>query len=73
MNHLQAKDAIRLKQYMQKAIDRSQFFIGYPIAQDFDYSELYPLLALPLKSEATSPQFPGPGRICSAAIEQHRV
>lgn len=35
---------------MKKAQDRAEFFIGYPIAQDFDYSELYPLLSLPLNN-----------------------
>src|SRR5882724_6637394 len=50
MSHLPSKDAQRLQDYMQKAVERSKHFIGYPIAQDFDYSELYPLLSLPLNN-----------------------
>lgn len=50
MSHLPLKDAQRLQHYMQKAAERMQYFIGYPIAQDFDYSELYPLLSLPLNN-----------------------
>jgi hypothetical protein len=50
MSHLPAEDAQRLAAYMQTAKERAEFFIGYPIARDFDYSELYPLLALPLNN-----------------------
>jgi histidine decarboxylase len=35
---------------MELAYERSEYFIGYPIATDFDYSELYPLLKLPLNN-----------------------
>jgi len=33
-----------LSHYLAKYKERSQYFIGYPAAVDFDYSELYPLL-----------------------------
>ncbi|MBO9203346.1 MULTISPECIES: histidine decarboxylase [Niastella] len=50
MTCLSLTDAQRLQNYMQKAKERSNHFIGYPIAQDFDYSELFPLLNLPLNN-----------------------
>ena len=34
----------RLKDYMHKVVKRADHFIGYPIATDFDYSDLFPLL-----------------------------
>jgi histidine decarboxylase len=40
----------RLKDYMHKVVQRANHFIGYPIATDFDYSELYPLLKYPLNN-----------------------
>ncbi|AFD07116.1 histidine decarboxylase [Solitalea canadensis] len=51
MNYnLKEDDHNRLHDYMQKAEERAKHFIGYPIARDFDYSELYPLLSLPLNN-----------------------
>lgn len=50
MSELNAIDDARLQSYMQLAQERSRYFIGYPIAQDFDYSPLYPLLKLPLNN-----------------------
>ena len=47
---LNSVDFERLNAYMKKAEERSEHFIGYPIARDFDYSELYPLLKLPLNN-----------------------
>ena len=47
---LNTKDNERLSSYMKLAEERAKHFIGYPIAQDFDYSELYPLLKLPLNN-----------------------
>lgn len=47
---LRKTDSDRLNAYMKKAKERADYFIGYPIAQDFDYSELYPLLKLPLNN-----------------------
>lgn len=47
---LNAADQRRLDDYRGKAFERVKNFIGYPIATDFDYSELYPLLALPLNN-----------------------
>ncbi|WP_255431086.1 histidine decarboxylase [Pedobacter sp. N36a] len=47
---LNTKDNERLSSYMKLAEARAKHFIGYPIAQDFDYSELYPLLKLPLNN-----------------------
>ncbi|MCX2449794.1 histidine decarboxylase [Pedobacter sp. PLR] len=47
---LNTKDNDRLSSYMKQAEERARHFIGYPIAQDFDYSELYPLLKLPLNN-----------------------
>jgi histidine decarboxylase len=40
----------RLNDYMHKVRGRAQQFIGYPIATDFDYSDLYPLLKYPLNN-----------------------
>jgi glutamate/tyrosine decarboxylase-like PLP-dependent enzyme len=35
---------------MQQVAERAEYFIGYPIAVDFDYSNLYPLLKYPLNN-----------------------
>lgn len=72
MKQLQAADASRLKRYMQKAEDRSKYFIGYPIAQDFDYTELYPLLALPLNNVG-DPQVESTYDLNSRSIEREVV
>lgn len=40
----------RLAKYISDVKDRSQHLLGYPIAQDFDYSELYSLFAYPLNN-----------------------
>ena len=72
MNQLQAADAKRLQQYMAKAVDRSKYFIGYPIAQDFDYSELYPLLGLPLNNVG-DPQVESTYDLNSRSIEREVV
>lgn len=40
----------RLNDYMYKVQQRVQHFIGYPIATDFNYSDLYPLLQYPLNN-----------------------
>ena len=40
MNMLHPADHDRLSTYMNKAFDRAKNFIGYPIAQDFDYAQL---------------------------------
>lgn len=40
----------RLQTYIAAVKDRATHLLGYPIAQDFDYSELYPLLAYPLNN-----------------------
>lgn len=50
MELLNKQDAQSLKNYISSAEERAQFFLGYPIARDFDYSSLYPLLALPLNN-----------------------
>ncbi|MDN5285395.1 MAG: glutamate decarboxylase [Mucilaginibacter sp.] len=47
---LNPDDGDRLKDYIEKAFERYKYFIGYPVAQDFDYSELYPLFKLPLNN-----------------------
>ena len=39
-----------VKDYIDKVEDRSKQFLGYPIATDFDYSELYPLLKYSLNN-----------------------
>jgi histidine decarboxylase len=39
-----------LEDYMHKLAKRAENFIGYPIATDFDYSDLYPLLKYPLNN-----------------------
>lgn len=40
----------RLSKYIADVGECGKRFIGYPIAQDFDYSELFPLLAFPLNN-----------------------
>lgn len=40
----------RLNTYIQDVKDRGMQFLGYPIAQDFDYSELYSLFGYPLNN-----------------------
>ena len=40
----------RLNDYMYKVQQRAKYFIGYPIATDFNYSDLYPLLQYPLNN-----------------------
>ena len=50
MNNLKKEEQQRLDTYMELAHERSRYFIGYPIATDFDYSELYPLFKLPLNN-----------------------
>lgn len=47
----------RLDEYISKVTARSEHFIGYPIATDFDYSDLYQLLRYPLNNQLT-------GRTC---------
>jgi histidine decarboxylase len=72
MNQLQATDAKRLQRYMEKAVERSRYFIGYPIAQDFDYSALYPLLSLPLNNVG-DPQVESTYDLNSRSIEREVV
>jgi len=50
MYSLSTQHQQRLDTYKKVAQERMNHFLGYPIAQDFDYSELYPLLALPLNN-----------------------
>lgn len=50
MTSLNQADQQHLENYIKLANERSKYFIGYPIAQDFDYSALYPLLKLPLNN-----------------------
>lgn len=50
MYSLSTQHQQRLDTYKKVAEERMNHFLGYPIAQDFDYSELYPLLALPLNN-----------------------
>ncbi len=40
----------RLDNYLLQVKERANNFLGYPIARDFDYSELYPLLKYPLNN-----------------------
>lgn len=40
----------RLTKYIADVKERGKKLLGYPIAQDFDYSELFPLLAYPLNN-----------------------
>jgi len=40
----------RLNDYIQKVQQRAEHFIGHPMATDFDYSDLYPLLKYPLNN-----------------------
>lgn len=47
---MQKQDQERLSGYISQVKERSKHFIGYPVSQDFDYSELYPLLGYPLNN-----------------------
>ncbi|MGZ3757249.1 MAG: histidine decarboxylase [Mucilaginibacter sp.] len=69
MNQLKDNDALRLKEYMALAFERSKYFIGYPVATDFDYSELYPLLSLPLNNVG-DPQIESTYDLNSRSLEQ---
>ncbi len=66
---LNSVDFERLNAYMQKAEARAEHFIGYPIARDFDYSELYPLLKLPLNNVG-DPQVESTYDLNSRSLEQ---
>ncbi|SMC77246.1 histidine decarboxylase [Pedobacter africanus] len=66
---LNSVDFERLNAYMKKAEKRSEHFIGYPIARDFDYSELYPLLKLPLNNVG-DPQVESTYDLNSRSLEQ---
>ena len=44
------KDQEYLNNYIKKVKERSDEMLGYPIAKDFDYSELYELLKYPLNN-----------------------
>jgi histidine decarboxylase len=50
MNKLAIHEQERLNDYMYKVAERAKNCIGYPIATDFNYSELYPLLKYPLNN-----------------------
>ncbi|MFN4086164.1 MAG: histidine decarboxylase [Spirosomataceae bacterium] len=50
MYSLSSQHQQRLDTYKKVAEERRKHFLGYPIAQDFDYSELYSLLSLPLNN-----------------------
>jgi histidine decarboxylase len=69
MNNLNDKDGQRLRQYMVKTSERYEHLLGYPIAQDFDYSELYPLLRLPLNNVG-DPQIDSTYGLSSRQLEQ---
>lgn len=69
MSLLNQDDSQRLHTYMKKAEERSKYFIGYPIAQDFDYSELYPLLKFPLNNVG-DPQVESTYDLNSRSLEQ---
>ena len=69
MTNLREADAQRLKSYMALAVERSKYFIGYPIARDFDYSELYPLFELPLNNVG-DPQIESTYDLNSRSLEQ---
>ncbi len=66
---LNNQDSERLNAYMKKAEERAKYFIGYPIAQDFDYSALYPLLKLPLNNVG-DPQVESTYDLNSRSLEQ---
>ncbi|RZK41826.1 MAG: histidine decarboxylase [Pedobacter sp.] len=69
MNYLQKNDEERLLKYINQAQERSAYFIGYPIAQDFDYTDLYPLLRLPLNNVG-DPQIESTYDLNSRSLEQ---
>jgi len=62
----------RLSDYMQQVADRARYFIGYPIATDFDYSDLYPLLQYPLNNVG-DPQIESSYDLNSRSIEREVV
>lgn len=50
INCMQQREKEQLSDYIEKVKETAKHFIGYPIATDFDYSELYPLLQYPLNN-----------------------
>ncbi len=44
------KSKTYLENYIKRVKERADHFIGYPVARDFDYSELYPLFKYPLNN-----------------------
>ncbi len=47
---ISSNKALNVNNYIEAVKKRAENFIGYPVAQDFDYSELYPLLNYPLNN-----------------------
>ncbi|WP_374350462.1 histidine decarboxylase [Chitinimonas sp.] len=43
-------DQARLQQLLAQVAERTDNFLGYPVAKDFDYSELIPFLQFPLNN-----------------------
>jgi histidine decarboxylase len=47
---MQEETRQKLQSYMSAVKERAHCFLGYPVAVDFDYTELYPLLQYPLNN-----------------------
>ncbi|MEN9866218.1 MAG: hypothetical protein RL748_1808 [Pseudomonadota bacterium] len=47
---LHPQDQARLDQLLGEVAQRTEHFLGYPVAKDFDYSNLLPFLAYPLNN-----------------------
>lgn len=47
---LNPQDQARLDQLLGEVAQRTEHFLGYPVAKDFDYSALLPFLAYPLNN-----------------------
>ncbi|WP_316840591.1 histidine decarboxylase [Pedobacter gandavensis] len=48
--HLSSEDNKRLSDLYEKVQDRTRLFLGYPVAKDFDYTDLLPFLQYPINN-----------------------
>lgn len=49
-NHLSAQNQVQLKELLEKLTAESELMLGYPVAKDFDFSELSHFLNFPINN-----------------------
>jgi histidine decarboxylase len=69
---MQPQDQKRLDEYIVKVKERAKHFIGYPVATDFNYEELFPLLGYALNNIG-DPQIESTYDLNSRSIEREVV